>query len=282
MKIIIKNKITLDEFLAKYKLTKKSIYKLKETSSVKVNEVIIKINNNPILLVDDKVEITEEANEIVPIELGKKINILFENEYMVICEKPHNMLVHSDGNTNNTLLNYLTFQLKCNTLKPIHRIDYETRGIVIFSKNILGNSFLNYQIQNNEIEKFYYAIVEGKMPLTKKYTRIENYIGKNRHENNKYMVVKNKEPNAITDYKVLKNYENTSLVEAKIITGKTHQIRVHMNYLTHPIINDKIYGKYEKGNLGLISKKVVFINPENFKKEEISIWIDLSHYVMMK
>jgi len=140
----------------------------------------------------------------------------------------------------------------------IHRLDYDTSGLVLFGKNPLALAYLSFQMENKQILKKYVAVVTGVFnPLE---GTIDLNIGRNRHVNNRYRVSP-KGKTAITKYQTLQIGKQKSLVAAEIMTGRTHQIRVHFSYFHHPIIGDKIYGSTQ-GKLMLFSQALQFIHPQ--------------------
>ena len=254
-------KLNIDEFLDLYKVSKKLKHNLISSGCIKE--------------VDGGVVIEDNGTNIIPFK--SKIDIVYEDDSVVVVNKPAGILIHSDGiNETDTLLNRVAYHYHGHVdVKVIHRIDYDTTGLVLFSKNALSHAYLNYQMENGLIKKEYECIVHGT--FKEKEGIIDKAIGSNRHENNKYLVTKNGKK-AITKYKVIACKANKSLLSVEILTGRTHQIRVHMAYINHPICSDKIYYKYEDMPLMLMSKKLTFITPSGFRvveveaKEGLKLW----------
>ena len=196
------------------------------------------------------------------------IDIIYEDSEIIVINKERGVLVHSDGESSETLLNYVSYYLlnKGETLKPrcVHRIDLDTIGLVLFSKNIISYYHLFYQMNNQMIEKRYYAVVKGKVASGV----VDAKIGKNRHINNKYLVTKSGK-DAKTIYDLISYKDDKTLIDVKILTGRTHQIRVHMAYISHPILGDNIYGSGNK--LQLENYYLGFINPSDNKYQIIKI-----------
>lgn len=243
----------------------------KINDSIYINDIIATINDalniGDILTIDDKQTLD------IPC-LDKRIDILYEDDNVLLVNKPVGISIHSDGNENvdNTLANMVASYYKRKKLdmpvRYIHRLDYDTSGIVIFAKDILTMSYLSYLLENHKIRRDYLAFVEG---VCDDEFRIEKPIGRNRHVNGKYIVSKNGKI-AITNGKTLEKYKGRCLVRLSLETGRTHQIRVHMSSIGHPLLGDKLYG----GSLKLIKRQalhsyyVEFDNPITKKNIQIS------------
>ena len=172
----------------------------------------------------------------------ESIEILYEDTICIVVNKPPFLLVHDDGNDTDTLQNRVNSYLFESgwpfSAQAIHRIDYETSGILLFSKFPFFQGLLDKQFERHDVIKEYYALVEGRLPFKDK--TIDSPISRNRHVSNA-MIVHPKGKRSISHIHVEKIKKNT-LVKVKIDTGRKHQIRVHMASIHHPIINDPIYG----------------------------------------
>lgn len=260
---------TVLDFVTHYHLGNEKIKRIKDF--VYINDKKSSISDSlylgDILTIDD--------NEVLDIPcLDKRIDILYEDDNVLLVNKPIGIAIHSDGNenANNTLANMVASYFKRRNLdmpvRYIHRLDYDTSGIVIFAKDILTMSYLSYLLENHKIRRDYLAFVEG---VCDDEFRIEKPIGRNRHVNGKYIVSKSGKM-AITNGKTLEKYKGRCLVRLSLETGRTHQIRVHMASIGHPLLGDKLYG----GSLKLIQRQalhsyyVEFDNPITKKRIQIS------------
>lgn len=247
------NNYSIDEFLNQF-----------HVSDILKQQMLAK---NIIKEVDGAFEVIEEPSKLIPFK--SKIEVLYEDRDIIAVVKPSGMLVHSDGvNTLDTLLNRVVYYYHGKVdVKVIHRIDVETCGVVIFSKNKLSHAYLNYQMENGLIKKEYECITHGEIKNLKGV--IDKPIGKNRHANNKYLVTP-KGKRAITEYEVINRKKDMNHILVNLITGRTHQIRVHMLSMGCPIYSDKIYYHYEDMPLMLMSRRITLTSSDGFKQIEIS------------
>lgn len=233
------------ELLHYYKQSKKSIHQLRMSLDVYLNNLNIKQNFEKILTKGDMLKLpiftSEEidfTSQDIPLE------IIYEDDFMLIINKQANIEVHPDTKTGiNTLVNGVSHYYKetkqNSRVRYINRLDRDTTGIIIFVKNYFVHTLYDYLIRNNKIKRYYLALVSNKLPQNQGV--IEKKIGKNRHSNQK-MIVSKTGVYAKTAYKIIKQYRNYSLIELELYTGRTHQIRVHMNAINCPILGDKLYG----------------------------------------
>lgn len=196
----------------------------------------------------DEIEISEELfkkPQILPEKMDLKV--IFENDDYAIINKDENTIVHPAGPiVSKTLVNGLmerfdTLSNLGGEERPgiVHRLDKDTTGLILIAKNNQAHAYFKDLFKKREVDKTYITIVHGN--FKEKSGHIETFIDRSIH-NRKKMEVANQGRLAISDYKVLKEVEGYSLVEVKIETGRTHQIRVHMDYINHPILGDKLYG----------------------------------------
>lgn len=191
------------------------------------------------------------------------IDIVYEDETILLVNKPPFLLVHGDGQTKDTLQDRVNGYLLQNgwphPAYAVHRIDRETSGLVLFSKNSFFKPSFDDLFAKHHLIKEYVCVVEGSFPYSNK--SVSQAIGRNRHQSNTMLIHKHGK-NAITHFTCIKRSDNTSLLRAQIETGRKHQIRVHSSYLGFPIVNDPIYGKVnDQRGLLLQNIRMVFVHP---------------------
>ncbi|MCP2240824.1 RluA family pseudouridine synthase [Thermoanaerobacterium thermosaccharolyticum] len=248
----------IDSFLAsELDYTRSYLKKLILDGLVKVNGLLIKPNYK--LKEGDSVDVNiPEAEEIDLRPENIPLDIIYEDDDIIVINKPQGMVVHpAPGNYGGTLVNALLYHCKNlsginGELRPgiVHRLDKDTSGVMVVAKNDKAHLDLSNQIKERTILKKYIAIVEGVIKDDE--GSIEAPIGRD-HVERKKMAVTEDGRYALTLYKVLERYKNNSLIEATIKTGRTHQIRVHMSYIGHPIVGDEVYG-YKKQRFNLLGQ----------------------------
>lgn len=175
------------------------------------------------------------------------LEILYQDEHLAVVVKPCGMVVHpAAGNDDGTLVNALLFHLDSlsgigGEMRPgiVHRLDKDTSGLLLVAKNDAAHAALSRQLSDREMEKHYRAIVYGKMKAPEGV--IEKPIGRSKTDRKKMAVDENGRW-AKTEWRVLKEYPDRTLLDVHIITGRTHQIRVHMASIGHPVLGDVLYG----------------------------------------
>ena len=261
----------LDSYIAsKYDISRTMVQKLIEEGNVLVNEKEKKISYK--VQIGDNIKINipkpQETNikpENIPIE------IVYEDNDIIVVNKPKGMVVHpANGNPDGTLVNAIMAICKGSLsgiggeIRPgiVHRLDKDTSGLLIIAKNDRAHINMSNQIKNREVKKIYIALVRGN--VNEEEATINMPIGR-RTKDRKKMAVRKDGKEAITHFKVLKRYSKYTLLEVKIDTGRTHQIRVHMSEIGHPIIGDMVYsnGKNEFSVSGqmLHAKSLYFKHP---------------------
>ena len=211
-----------------------------------VNGETIKANYK--LETGDKVEVFVPEPEAVDVEAEDiPLDIIYEDKDIVLVNKAQGMVVHPGaGNPNGTLVNALLFHIKDlsginGEIRPgiVHRLDKDTSGILIVAKNDEAHVNLSEQLQNRTVKRKYWALVHGVLPH--EHGTINAPIGRDPKDRQKFTVIKGGKE-AISHFRVLERIQKFSLMEVSLETGRTHQIRVHLNYIDHPVAGDKIYG----------------------------------------
>lgn len=206
--------------------------------------------------------------------MQEKLNVLYEDNQVIVVLKPQNMPSQADESGDKDLLWLVKEYVKEKYNKPgeafiglVHRLDRPTGGIMVFARNSKSASRLCEQIASNKMEKTYYAVCEG-CPAQKSGVLI-NYLKKD-EKNNVVKIVTQTESGckkAELSYKVLQTNETQSLLEIKIVTGRSHQIRVQMAGINCPLVGDNKYGKTKsRTNLGLWAGRLEFVHPVSKKK----------------
>lgn len=287
MKIVILNKedcdVRLDKIVSDYlgeNFTRSFIQKLISNEKIFVNGKKAKCGYKT--KINDEIYFEEIESVRLDIEAQNiPIDVVYEDKDLIIVNKPQGMIVHPSQNVfKDTLVNALMYH--CKDLSSIngverpgivHRIDKNTSGLLVVAKNDFAHKFLSNQFKDHSIRREYIALVYGSFKNSK--GRIQNNLGRNPKDRIKISVVPVGK-NAITDYVVLKRYSRCSLILCKLHTGRTHQIRVHMSHIGHPLVGDDVYGFkndsiYNGGQL-LHARVIGFVHPSTklymeFKEE---------------
>lgn len=260
------------------RITRTAAQRLIEENHILVNgknqKASYKVKSGDIITVEEpKPKEIELKAENIPID------IIYEDDDIIVVNKPKGMVVHpANGNPDGTLVNAIMAICKDSLsgiggeIRPgiVHRLDKDTSGLLIVAKNDEAHVKMSEQIKNHEVKKTYIALVRGVVKENE--ATIDMPIGRSQSDRKKMAVNKNGK-NAITHIKVLKRYDKYTLLEIHIETGRTHQIRVHLSYIGYPIIGDYTYsnGKNEFGVVGqcLHAQKLEFKHPITNKIMEL-------------
>ncbi len=270
--------VRIDKYLAsKLDYSREYIGKLIDAKLVLVNGKVIKASykinlNEEIIIHDEEFKVEED---ILPVKMD--LNIVYEDEYLMVINKPSGLVVHpGNGNYNNTLVNGLMYYTKNlsdvgGEFRPgiVHRIDKDTSGLLLIAKSNQVHEILADDFKNKRIKREYIALLDGV--FRQGSATIDAPIGRDKQNREKMAVVEDGK-HAVTHMKVLKRYKEYTLVSCILETGRTHQIRVHMAYIGYPIHNDPVYAKKEATSFGqfLHSYKMNFVHPITKKEMEFT------------
>lgn len=235
-----------------------------------LKEGLVSVNKEPVKAnykVKEHDDITIQIPEVKELELVAEdipLDIIYEDDDVIVINKPQGMVVHpSAGHPDGTLVNALLHHCKDlsainDVIRPgiVHRIDKDTSGLLMVAKNDQAHLFLSDQLKERKALRKYVALVHGEIPHDK--GTIEAPIGRSKENRQKQAVVADGKP-ALTHFEVLERFNDFTLIECQLETGRTHQIRVHLNYIGYPIAGDPMYGprKTLKGNGQFLHAKTI-------------------------
>ena len=217
-----------------------------------INDGHVTVNGQPVkpkykVQAGDKISLVKpepQSLELTPENIP--LDIVYEDDDVIVVNKPQGMVVHpAPGHPNHTLVNALLYHSPLSTIngtfRPgiVHRIDKDTSGLLMVAKNDLAHQSLAEQLRNKTNKREYRALVYGQ--IKEDEGTIDAPLGRNPQDRKKQAVVKGGR-HAVTHFKVMKRYDNFTLVKCILETGRTHQIRVHMKYIGHPLVGDLLYG----------------------------------------
>ncbi len=254
---------------AKTGLTRSFVQSLIEDGSVQVNGSFCK--SNTLIKENDWIEveyIDDKELEAQPEPMD--LDIRYEDSDVIVINKPKGMVVHpAAGNQSGTLVNGLLYHCKDlsginGVLRPgiVHRIDKDTTGLLIVAKNDAAHQSLASQLQDKTVNRLYYALVHGVVEHD--YGTIDAPIGRDPKDRQKMCVTSLHSKQAVTHFKVIERFKKYTLVECRLETGRTHQIRVHMQYIKHPVVGDTKYSYRKTMDCGgqlLHAHQLTFVHP---------------------
>jgi 23S rRNA pseudouridine1911/1915/1917 synthase len=263
----------LDAWLAAKleKFSRSYVEKLIEDCSVQVNGkkekagYKLRSGDSVTVCIPDPVQLEVKAEEI-------KLDVLYEDDDIIVINKPRGMVVHpAAGNYSGTLVNALLEHCRGSlsdingVIRPgiVHRIDKDTSGVLVVAKNNSAHGQLSDRLKEHDIQRVYLAVAEGI--IREDSGKVDAPIGRHPVERKKMAVDVKKGRRAVTHFKVLERFKSATLLEMRLETGRTHQIRVHMAYIGHPLIGDPVYGrkkqKYGFEGQALHARLLGFIHP---------------------
>lgn len=278
--VIDNDGIRIDKYLLdKLDISRNKIQKLINDNNILVNGKSVKASY--IVRVDDLIEcdfLYKEKIDILPEDIP--LDMVYEDDDLLVVNKPSGMVVHpAVGNYSHTLVNALMYH--CNNLSQVngvirpgivHRIDADTSGLLLVAKNDMAHVDLAKQISEKSVKREYIALVDGV--IKEDTATIDAPIGRDVKNRKKMCVTADNSKDAITNIKVIERYKNSTLITCSLLTGRTHQIRVHMNYIGHSVINDPVYGSKKLvdplfGQM-LHARKIGFVHPRTQEYMEFS------------
>lgn len=265
----------LDKHIAlKTDLTRSFVQSLIDEGNVLVNgqpsKSNMKVKENDFIEVE---YVDDQELEATPEKMD--LDIRYEDSDVIVINKPKGMVVHpAAGNQTGTLVNGLLYHCQDlsginGVLRPgiVHRIDKDTTGLLIVAKNDVAHQSLATQLQSKTVNRLYYALVHGVMEHD--YGTIDAPIGRDPKDRQKMCVTSLNSKQAVTHFKVIERFKKYTLVECQLETGRTHQIRVHMQYIKHPIVGDTKYSYRKTMDCGgqlLHAHQLTFVHPSTQEK----------------
>lgn len=258
-------------------LSRNRIQQLIEEGSITVNGTQQKSNYK--VKTGDEVFLALPENEelqVLPEDIP--LDVRYEDHDVIVINKPRGMVVHpANGNPNGTLVNALLFHCKDlsginGILRPgiVHRIDKDTSGLIVVAKNDKAHAALSAQLKDKSLHRAYKALIHGV--LEHDYGTIDAPIGRDEKDRQKMTVTATNSKDARTHFKVIERFNQYTLVECRLETGRTHQIRVHMQYIKHPVVGDPKYAMRKTMQVGgqlLHAYELSFVHPTS--KETITV-----------
>jgi len=248
------------------------IQKLIEAGEVQVNGVVANVKNRKMKTGDNVSVKIPDPQELEIVAENIPLEIVYEDDYVLVVNKPKGMVVHpAPGNYNGTLVNAVMYHCgdKLSSINGIvrpgivHRIDKDTSGLLMIAKNDAAHQSLSMQLEQHSITRAYHAIVYNN--FNQDAGTVDAPLGRDPKNRLRQMVLEKGGRRAVTHYKVLERFGSFTYIEARLETGRTHQIRVHMAHIKHPLLGDSLYGP-KKTSFGVDSqmlhaKILGFIHP---------------------
>ncbi len=274
------NNIRLDKYLMNNtEYSRSKLQKMIDEGYILVNDKIVKasysVRLGDVITIDEYEEESNIEPENIPLD------IVYEDDYLLVINKPSGMVVHpAPGNYHGTLVNALMYHVNQlsnvnGSIRPgiVHRIDADTSGLLLVAKDDNTHNDLAKQISEKSVTRKYLCLVHGV--INEDSATIDAPIGRDVHDRKKMCVTGENSKDAITHIRVLERYAKATLIECTLETGRTHQIRVHMSYINHPVVNDPVYGynKLDDKEFGqmLHAKEIGFVHPVTHKFMDFTV-----------
>ena len=264
---------TISKYLDKLGVSIQRKKQLNSSNAFYVNRVIVnssyELKENDFLEIDLSIF---ETKKYRPVEYN--LTILYEDEYIIVIDKPSGYIIYDVDDKKDAMCNFLRYYYKQykkdSSIIPIHRLDSDTSGCLVFAKDVITGACLSKSFEKNVITKKYVALVSG---VVNKEGSINKNIGKDRHINGK-MIICDRGKEALTKYRLIDSNSKFSLVEAIPITGRTHQIRVHLSYIGNPLVGDVLYkSKVKADRVMLHCQSISFMHP--IKEKAVTVYSPL-------
>lgn len=228
----------------------------------------VKENDHIVIEYEDETELDLEPQDL-------HLDVVYEDEDVIVINKPKGMIVHpTSGSQKDTLVNGLLYHCKDlsginGVMRPgiVHRIDKDTTGLLIVAKNDKAHESLANQLKDKSVSRKYYALVHGV--IAHDFGTIDAPIGRDPKDRQKMCVIAKNSKHAVTHFKVIERFKEYTLVECSLETGRTHQIRVHMQYIGHPVVGDPKYSYRKTMNCNgqlLHAHELTFVHPRTQEK----------------
>lgn len=259
---------TLEAMFKQLNVPKKDLHLLRMSKDIVINDV--SANLRTVLTAGDTVELpkSEEFSQYKP--SYRTCDVLYEDRYLAVLFKPRGVKTHpNELHETNTLMNHAIYTLEADYLEPVHRLDQETKGVILVAKHPLVKKMLDHMLAERDIKRVYIARVDTKQLIEPQ--TIDLPIEKMRSERNKYSVSE-RGKDAVTHIISAHVGPEYCELEIELETGRTHQIRVHLAHIGYPVIGDTLYGDAVLRDLQLFSYRIQFIHP--ILQKEIIVELD--------
>ncbi|SEN13220.1 ribosomal large subunit pseudouridine synthase D [Paenibacillus sp. OV219] len=262
-----------------------------KNGAVLVNGQAVKANYK-LAVADQVTVIIPEPEEAVIEAQAIPLDVVYEDSDVIVINKPRGMVVHpAVGHYSGTIVNALMYHCKDlsginGVMRPgiVHRIDKDTSGLLMAAKNDLAHASLAAQLKEHSVTRKYLALVHGNMPH--EHGTVDAPIGRDPRERKLFTVIHKGSKHAVTHFQVVERFGDYTLLELKLETGRTHQIRVHMKYIEHPLAGDPLYGRNKTIGLkgqALHAAVLGFVHPRSgeYMEFEAPVPPDMEHELMI-